>query len=189
MVVGILRGQQFSGWHYSCYGLLLDHWFHGRIELWWSLTVIRWSQVVKRLRYSCQRKVGIFVCGEYVDTGQALKYIVDLLHYRKELILLRYVPSWIRKRRRVNNMEADYVEADIPNEFVVGHGLDYKQSTVTFPYIGVLSPILPSTKQTGHVPRPRLSHKVFWLIGFNAGKPALQGPSIRTLWQKYDKMC
>ena len=43
-------------------------------------------------------------------------------------------------------MEADYVGLDIPNEFVVGYGLDYKQEYRNLPYIGVLSPAVYESK-------------------------------------------
>ena len=42
--------------------------------------------------------------------------------------------------RRVVEIEADYVGFEIPNEFVVGFGLDYDQKYRNLPYIGVLKP-------------------------------------------------
>ena len=40
--------------------------------------------------------------------------------------------------RRVADIKADYVGVDVPNEFVVGYGLDYNQYYRNLPYIGVL---------------------------------------------------
>ena len=42
--------------------------------------------------------------------------------------------------RRVIEINADYVGFEIPNEFVVGYGLDYNQKYRNLPYIGVLKP-------------------------------------------------
>ena len=42
--------------------------------------------------------------------------------------------------RRVIEIQADYVGFEIPNEFVVGYGLDYDQKYRNLPYIGVLRP-------------------------------------------------
>ena len=42
--------------------------------------------------------------------------------------------------RRTCDIEADYVGFEVPNEFVVGFGLDYNQKYRNLPYIGVLKP-------------------------------------------------
>ena len=42
--------------------------------------------------------------------------------------------------RRMIEINADYVGFEIPNEFVVGYGLDYNQKYRNLPYIGVLKP-------------------------------------------------
>ena len=81
----------------------------------------------------------ILIVEDIIDTGQTLKYIVDLLHYRKANSV-KVCTLLDKKERRVNDMEADYVGLDVPNEFVVGYGLDYKQQYRNLPYIGVLSP-------------------------------------------------
>ena len=72
-----------------------------------------------------------------LDTGNTLKYIVDMLGERKpksvSIVTLLDKPS-----RRVADVKADYVGVDVPNEFVVGYGLDYNQYYRNLPYIGVL---------------------------------------------------
>ena len=101
-------------------------------------------KIVKDLDTRVEGK-DILIVEDIIDTGQTLKYIVDLLHYRKA----NSVKVWTlldKKERRVNNMEADYVGLDIPNEFVVGYGLDYKQEYRNLPYIGVLSPAVYESK-------------------------------------------
>ena len=101
-------------------------------------------KIVKDLDTRVEGK-DILIVEDIIDTGQTLKYIVDLLHYRKANSV-KVCNLLDKKERRVNNMEADYVGLDIPNEFVVGYGLDYKQEYRNLPYIGVLSPAVYESK-------------------------------------------
>ena len=101
-------------------------------------------KIVKDLNTRVEGK-DILIVEDIIDTGQTLKYIVDLLHYRKANSV-KVCTLLDKKERRVNNMEADYVGLDIPNEFVVGYGLDYKQEYRNLPYIGVLSPAVYESK-------------------------------------------
>ena len=101
-------------------------------------------KIVKDLDTRVEGK-DILIVEDIIDTGQTLKYIVDLLHYRKANSV-KVCTLLDKKERRVNNMEADYVGLDIPNEFVVGYGLDYKQEYRNLPYIGVLSPAVYENK-------------------------------------------
>ena len=101
-------------------------------------------KIVKDLDTRVEGK-DILIVEDIIDTGQTLKYIVDLLHYRKANSV-KVCTLLDKKERRVNNMEADYVGLDIPNEFVVGYGLDYKQEYRNLPYIGVLSPAVYESK-------------------------------------------
>ena len=43
-------------------------------------------------------------------------------------------------RRVMSDVKVDYVGVEVPDEFVVGYGLDYKQNYRNLPYIGVLKP-------------------------------------------------
>lgn len=101
-------------------------------------------KIVKDLDTRVEGK-DILIVEDIIDTGQTLKYIVDLLHYRKANSV-KVCTLLDKKERRVNNMEADYVGLDIPNKFVVGYGLDYKQEYRNLPYIGVLSPAVYESK-------------------------------------------
>ena len=101
-------------------------------------------KIVKDLDTRVEGK-DILIVEDIIDTGQTLKYLVDLLHYRKANSV-KVCTLLDKKERRVNNMEADYVGLDIPNEFVVGYGLDYKQEYRNLPYIGVLSPTVYESK-------------------------------------------
>lgn len=79
----------------------------------------------------------VLLVEDILDTGRTLKHIVDMLSNRNansiSIITLLDKPA-----RRVADISADYVGVDVPNEFVVGYGLDYDQFYRNLPYIGVL---------------------------------------------------
>ncbi len=79
----------------------------------------------------------VLLVEDILDTGRTLKHICDMLAERNpesiSVITLLDKPS-----RRVADIKADYVGVDVPNEFVVGYGLDYNQYYRNLPYIGVL---------------------------------------------------
>lgn len=79
----------------------------------------------------------VLLVEDILDTGRTLKHIYDMLLKRNPqsiaVITLLDKPS-----RRVADIKADYVGIDVPDEFVVGYGLDYDQLYRNLPYIGVL---------------------------------------------------
>jgi hypoxanthine phosphoribosyltransferase len=81
----------------------------------------------------------VLIVEDIIDTGHTLSYLVRILHERRPASLcictLLSKPS-----RREIEMPIDYVGFDIPNEFVVGYGLDYNERYRNLPYIGVLKP-------------------------------------------------
>jgi hypoxanthine phosphoribosyltransferase len=52
-----------------------------------------------------------------------------------------------KPERRVESIKADYVGFVIPNQFVVGYGLDYAERYRNLPYVGVLRPELIAAEQ------------------------------------------
>lgn len=82
----------------------------------------------------------VLIVEDIIDTGQTLKHIVDLFKYRKaasiKIVALLDKPA----RRIVKDIEPDYVGIEVPDEFLIGYGLDYKQMYRNLPYIGVLKP-------------------------------------------------
>jgi hypoxanthine phosphoribosyltransferase len=81
----------------------------------------------------------VLVLDDIIDTGLTLSKITALLRERgaasvKSAVLLD------KQERRVGDMKADYVGFDIPDEFVVGYGLDFAGFYRTLPYIGILKP-------------------------------------------------
>ncbi|MBR6329541.1 MAG: hypoxanthine phosphoribosyltransferase [Lachnospiraceae bacterium] len=81
----------------------------------------------------------VLVVEDIVDTGRTLKYLMELLSDRKPSSI-RLVSLLDKPERRVVDIKADYVGFTIPDEFVVGYGLDYAQKHRGLPFIGVIKP-------------------------------------------------
>ncbi|WP_313627926.1 hypoxanthine phosphoribosyltransferase [Enterococcus italicus] len=81
----------------------------------------------------------LLIVEDIIDSGRTLAYLVDLFKYRKAKSV-KIVTLLDKPEGRVVPIEADYVGFDVPNEFVVGYGLDYIQQYRNLPYVGVLKP-------------------------------------------------
>lgn len=96
-------------------------------------------KIVKDLDTSLEGR-DVLIVEDIIDTGRTLKYLVDLFTYRKaasvKICTLLDKPA----RRVIKDILPDYVGVEIPDEFVVGYGLDYAQKYRNLPYIGVLKP-------------------------------------------------
>ncbi|MFI3171827.1 MAG: hypoxanthine phosphoribosyltransferase [Eubacteriales bacterium] len=79
----------------------------------------------------------VIVVEDIIDSGRTLSYLLDVLAKRlpnsMKLCTLLDKPE-----RRVKEVQVDYVGFEIPDEFVVGYGLDYAQKYRNLPYIGVV---------------------------------------------------
>jgi len=78
---------------------------------------------------------------DIVDTGLTLRYLRDYLEGRDPASLKVAVFLDKPSRRKVE-VKVDYVGYEIPDEFVVGYGLDFAEGYRNLPYIGVLRPEL-----------------------------------------------
>lgn len=87
----------------------------------------------------------MLIVEDIIDSGRTLAYLVDLFKYRKAKSV-RIVTLLDKPEGRVVDIEADYIGFDVPNEFVVGYGLDYIQQYRNLPYVGVLKPSVYETK-------------------------------------------
>ena len=74
---------------------------------------------------------------DIIDTGQTLKSLRDMFKAR-EAASVKIATLLDKPEGRVVEIEADYTCFTIPNEFVVGYGLDYKENYRNLPYVGVL---------------------------------------------------
>ena len=81
----------------------------------------------------------ILIVEDIVDTGRTLKTVKKLL-LSKGASSVMIVTLLDKPDRRVVEIEPDYCGFIVPNEFVVGYGLDFNQKYRNLPYIGVLKP-------------------------------------------------
>ncbi|MFP7695560.1 hypoxanthine phosphoribosyltransferase, partial [Bacillus subtilis] len=81
----------------------------------------------------------ILIVEDIIDSGLTLSYLVDLFKYRKAKSV-KIVTLLDKPTGRKVDLKADYVGFTVPNEFVVGYGLDYKEQYRNLPYVGVLKP-------------------------------------------------
>jgi len=81
----------------------------------------------------------VLVVEDIVDSGLTLKYLLKNLAGRKPATL--EVAALLRKEGiQQVDLDVRYVGFDIPNEFVVGYGLDYAEKYRNLPFIGTLKP-------------------------------------------------
>ncbi|GAE94213.1 hypoxanthine-guanine phosphoribosyltransferase [Gracilibacillus boraciitolerans JCM 21714] len=81
----------------------------------------------------------ILIIEDIIDSGLTLSYLVDLFKYRKAKSI-KLVTLLDKPEGRTANVKADIAGFNVPNEFVVGYGLDYQEKFRNLPYIGILKP-------------------------------------------------
>lgn len=93
-------------------------------------------RILKDLDESIQGK-DVLIVEDIIDSGNTLAYLKDLLTARspKSLAICTLLD---KPERRVTDVDVKYVGFVIPDEFVVGYGLDYDQYYRNLPYIGVI---------------------------------------------------
>ena len=93
-------------------------------------------KIVKDLDDSLKGK-DVIVVEDIVDSGRTLSYLLEMLKDRGPASL-RLCTLLDKPERRVTDVKVDYTGFHIPDEFVVGYGLDYDQKYRNLPYIGVV---------------------------------------------------
>ncbi|MBQ2802350.1 MAG: hypoxanthine phosphoribosyltransferase [Lachnospiraceae bacterium] len=93
-------------------------------------------KIVKDLDESLLGK-DVIVVEDIVDSGRTLSYLMEMLRERKPGSL-RLCTLLDKPERRVVDVKVDYTGFAIPDEFVVGYGLDYDQKYRNLPYIGIV---------------------------------------------------
>ena len=91
----------------------------------------------KDLDSSIEGKV-VIVVEDILDTGLTLQYLLRVLQQRKPKSL-KVAVLLDKKERRIADVRADYTGFVIPDEFVVGYGLDYAERYRNLPDVGVLT--------------------------------------------------
>ena len=93
-----------------------------------------------------RKDVDVDICGrdvlileDILDSGRTLKAIVEMLKNRKPASV-KICTLFDKPEGRKIPLDADYVCFNVPNEFVVGFGLDYNEYYRNLPYVGVLKP-------------------------------------------------
>lgn len=81
----------------------------------------------------------VIVVEDIVDTGITLAYLLQVLEQRKPRSL-RVAAFLDKPSRRLREVRVDYVGFSIPDQFVVGYGLDFAQDYRNLPEICVLEP-------------------------------------------------
>ncbi len=79
----------------------------------------------------------IIIIEDILDSGKTLYYIRDILSARKPSSI-KICTLFDKPERREADIKADYVGSLVPNEFIVGYGLDYSEYYRNLPFIGVL---------------------------------------------------
>lgn len=81
----------------------------------------------------------VILVDDIFDTGVTLNYLTQYFMPRKPASI-RIAALLDKPARRTVDLAADYVGFNVPDEFVVGYGLDYAEAYRNLPYIGVLKP-------------------------------------------------
>ena len=81
----------------------------------------------------------VLIVEDIIDSGRTLSYLLENLKTRNPKTL-RLCTLLDKPDRRVVDVNVDYVGFVIPDEFVVGYGLDYDEGYRNLPFIGVLKP-------------------------------------------------
>ena len=96
-------------------------------------------RIVKDLDESLADKE-VLIVEDIIDSGRTLAYLIEVLKQRgpKDIRLCTLLDK--PERRVKKQVHVDYTCFTIPDEFVVGYGLDYDQKYRNLPYIGVVEP-------------------------------------------------
>lgn len=79
----------------------------------------------------------VLIVEDIIDSGRTLSYLIQILEKRGPRSI-RLCTLLDKPERRVKPVQVDYVGFNIPDEFVVGYGLDYAQKYRNLPFIGVV---------------------------------------------------
>lgn len=81
----------------------------------------------------------VLIMEDIVDSGHTLKFLIDLLKKRGAKSI-KTASMMYKPEGRKYDVKVDYYGVQVPNEFLVGYGLDYKGFYRNLPYIGILKP-------------------------------------------------
>ena len=93
-------------------------------------------KIVSDLTLSCEKK-DILIVEDIIDSGNTLNFVINYL-MTKGANSVRVCTLCDKPSRRKVPLTPDYCGAEIPDEFIVGYGLDYAEKYRNLPYIGIL---------------------------------------------------
>jgi len=95
-------------------------------------------RIVKDLDYSIEGK-HVMIVEDIIDTGLTLKYLYDNFSARKPASL-SIISLLDKPERRKADIKVDYTGFVIPDEFIVGYGIDYAEKYRNLPFVATLKP-------------------------------------------------
>ncbi len=93
-------------------------------------------KIIKDLDSSIEGK-DLLIVEDILDSGRTLSYIREILLARNPKSI-KICTLFDKPERREAEIYADYIGSQVPNEFIVGYGLDYNEYYRNLPYIGAL---------------------------------------------------
>ncbi len=85
------------------------------------------------------RGYDVLIVEDILDSGMTLNYLMDLL-YARDPNSIRICTLFDKPERRKVDIYPDYKGLEVPDEFIVGYGLDYDEKYRNLPFVGILKP-------------------------------------------------
>lgn len=95
-------------------------------------------KIIKDLDASVEGR-DVLIVEDIIDSGLTLSYLIDVLE-RRNAKSVTVATLFDKPARRSVDLEADYTGITLPDEFVVGYGLDFAEKYRNLPFIGILKP-------------------------------------------------
>ena len=93
-------------------------------------------KIIKDTNIDVKNKV-VLIVEDIIDSGRTMYNLKEIFKVRK-CKAFKICTLLNKKERRIADIEADYIGFEVPNEFVVGYGLDYAGKYRNLPEVGVL---------------------------------------------------
>lgn len=95
-------------------------------------------RILKDLDHCVEGK-DVLIVEDIVDSGTTLAYLLDYLKARK-VNSVKIVTLLNKPARRKIDVPVEYIGFEVPDEFIVGYGIDYAEKYRNLPFIGILKP-------------------------------------------------
>jgi bifunctional protein TilS/HprT len=82
----------------------------------------------------------VLIVEDIIDTGMTLSFLLKHLEAKRPASI-RVCTLFDRPARRIADIRLDYVGFKIPDEFIVGYGLDYQEEYRNLPFVGIVKPV------------------------------------------------